>query len=350
MSNEPSTNNRSAALTKQKKFYIPPKTAFWSIVTTLFCAVVYIVMLIVIGDMTSSGTETAYGYYVVRDIFLVITTILLSTLLTSMLVETRTKNELYYNAIFDDVVSNPFFYRSLSPETKRSMLNTLEKELLFSGSKQISQMYESIQQKLSQEVYTQYYFSECNYHIIWVVNEEEGTITKYINRTTKIRSYEDKCPISSFRAVRWSGIRMNGCFTLEYVKVNGKQLHESQYNLSSASIDAVPINNQYTVSYNCTFSQEIELHADQDTVISVSYTTKVPLSDSTYVCLSRVPCKRFSVDATVRGSSYKLAAAAFGFLDSAQNSPPCVNDQEVRIEFDDWVFSQDGVTITMSKR
>lgn len=95
--------------------------------------------------------------------------------------------------------------------------------------------------------------------------------------------------------------------------------------------------------------EPLNLSDTQDTTLAVSYTTRVPLSDNIYTCRSSVPCKDFSVDISlVDTPDYKLNAVAFGFWDSAPYARINTKENNIRVSFDNWVFTKDGVSIVFS--
>lgn len=335
---------------KKRKFYISKNTTFWATVATFICFIAYMVVLICISWISQSATASVpYGFYVARDIFLVVFTILLTTLLTGFFVEVRTKNDLYANAILQDVLVNPFFYKEFSDETKKLMLNELERELLFSNNADVQNMYESIQQKLSSVENTGYYYEECDYHVSCSISK--GVITKRINRTIRLRSYEKKLTIRNLMVLNWSGLEsIADHFSLEQIVYNGQEISDYTVENIKSTNDTDSFCG-YTVSHLCKVTRDVELYSDKNTTISVVYTTKVPISDNLYTCRTSVPCRRFSVSVNLENSpEYKLNAVAFGFLDAAGASPAGINDHEVRIQFEDWVFNKDGVTIAFAPK
>ena len=336
---------KSKDLKQNEKFYMSKHTKIWSSATTGFAFVVYVVMLIVIELAARSG-GVPYGLYVARDISLVVFTILLTSIITSGLIEVRSKNELYHDTVFHDVISNPAFYREFSDETKEEMLNNLEQELLFSGCRQIQNMYGSIQEKLSEAKEAGYYTTECSYRVS--VHISGDVITKEISRTLRLRSYRDTCKVEKLNILKWSGIEISEHFTLLGVELNGMPTKEygCETTRDPSNIDSFC---GYTVSYHYYMEGSLQLSAQKDTVISVSYCTRVPISDNIYTCRSSVPCKKFSVSARLEDSpGYKINAVAFGFLDTAKRSPTRLADHEVHVEFDDWVFNKDGIVVVFA--
>lgn len=332
-----------------KKFYISKKAVIWSTLATFCSFAVYVVLLIAIQSIISAQQIVPYGLYVARDISLVVFTILLTSIFTSWLIDTRSKNELYHDTIFDDVISNPTFFRCFADETKQNFLERLEQELIFSNSSIIQNMYKSIQKKLLDATTVDYYFSECNYHLSCKI--DDTSIQKKINRTIRLRPYGDTCTIHNLQVLKWSGLEaFDDYFILDSISINGEPV--KGYKTDSVR-DRISLDSfcGYVVTHYYSLVGPIVLQADLDTIVSISYTTRVPLSDNVYTCRSSVPCKRFSVYAYLEESpAYKINGVAFGFLDVAARSPVPLSDNEIRIEFDDWIFNKDGVVISFAPR
>lgn len=333
---------------RKKKFFISANTTFWSAGLCLFAGIFYVWALVTIAG--STGT-VPYGYYVARDISLVIFTILLTTFLTARMIEVRGKNELYEDAILKDVLANPAFYRSFSDPLKRDMLARLEQELVFGDSADVQRMYGSIKDKLAQVTAEKYYFSSCSYRVKCTI--ADGVITKYINRTVKLRSFRSQDSIADFLALNWSGLgEIPGYFSLESITdESGRPIpyrNEGSSPPDTAESDSFC---GYTINHKYKLAQPLEIFADRDTTVSITYTTRVPLSDNIYICRSSVPCKHFSVDVRLDNSpDFKLNTAAFGFFDTGVKASLQHDDSEVRLEFNNWVFNKDGVSVVFAPR
>jgi len=307
-------------------------------------------MLIVIY---SQSDEPHYIIYVIRDISLVITTILFTSIATGLLIDVHSKNDLYEGTVIQDVLANPVFYQNFSPETKQTMLSTLETELRFSGRGQVGDMFQSVESKLS-VLKECYYYTECSYRV--VVTIRDNIITKRINRTVRLRSYKPQDQISNFLLLNWAGSSKSsdGVLIAKPLRLIQVQINGEIYPVEKVRLDHV--NRPSSIDFcsydggcHYIFPERLDLCSNVDTIISVSYETKVPFSDNIYICRSLVPCKRFSVDVRMDGSDrYILNAAAFGFQDTAKGSPHRLNRREVQIVFDDWIFQKDGVVIVFA--
>lgn len=336
----------NTVLIKGKKFYISRNTLFWAVLSAVVSTIIYIVMLTIIARLESGSQHVPYGCYVVRDVFLVVATILFTVILTGLLVETRTKNELYHDTIFLDVVSNPAFYQAFSPEVKSAMLNTLEKELLFGGNVPLQGMYVSLQSQLSRAREKGYYYSSASVTIVWSIDESTQTITRETVRTVKIRSYDEQRKVENFPILSWEGVQMDNCFILNGVSIDGHSLQDYSL-LDCANHSGIPRSlGGYTAARHYTYKDKLTLYRNRDTTVSISYVAKTPLAYNLYTCRTAVPCQQFSVEAFLKTpGNYKLNAATFGVLRSVEESPMRANPQQVHVSFEDWMFEGDGVCI-----
>lgn len=338
------------AIFRKPKFHIPKHAKIWAILCAVSCLIIYLIMLIVIY---SEPGEPHYRIYVIRDVSLVVTTILFTSIATGLLIDVHSKNDLYEDTVIQDVLANPVFYQNFSLETKRTMLSTLETELRFSDRSQVEDMFRSVESKLS-VLKECYYYTECSYRV--VVYIRDNIITKRINRTVRLRSYKPQDQISDFLLLNWAGqakssdgVPIAEPFRLIQVQINGEIYPVEKVRFERLERPASDNFCSYDGGCHCIFPEGLDLSSEEDTIISVSYETKVPFSDNIYTCRSFVPCKRFSVDVHMDGSDgYILNAAAFGFQDTAKRSPQRLNRREVQIVFDDWVFQKDGVVIVFA--
>ena len=329
----------------KEKFYIGKNTKFWSVFSTALSAIIYIFLLLSIESFNAKNQIAPYGFFVARDVSLVVFTILSTTILTTFLIEIRSKNELYKDILLNDILSNPLFYNSFGVSEKEQILRELEKELIFSDSAKMQNMYNSIKRKLSIAQNTGYYYERASFRISCTIDIQQEILVRECVHTTKIRSYADNYSIKNFVLSKWEGINIENCFALKYIELNGRLIDVANEVSVSQNNNESPLGG-FTISYIYKLISELNLSRDRDTVIEVSYITRTPLSHNVFKCQSTAPCRHFSVEAFLQQTTdYELTAAAFGFRDSAERSPRRVNKQEIHIEFDDWIFDRDGVVI-----
>lgn len=327
------------------KYISQRKAKIWAITFTVALGVLYIFILSHINSCISNGDEVGYFYYVFRDVSVVLFTIALTSIISTSLIDIRDKNDIYKNAVFEDVIANPVFFEAFSDSAKRNMLKRLEQELLFSNSCQLQEMYSSIKSKMSAIKKNRYFYNKCDYHVQVII--KNGVITKKIHRTLCLRSYFDDYDIDNLSVVDWSGFDIDDHFGVTAVMCNSRSIPFVKKEISEENI--VESYCGYMKAYTVYTAEPVHLSSKRDTIISVDYYTKVPLSDNIYNCRTHVPCKQFSVDVTLMDSQgYKLYAVAYGFADTAKSSSH-YDETSVKITFSDWIFNYDGVSIIFAE-
>ncbi len=329
---------------KNTKFYISKDVTFWTAFLTIFSFVVFICFYFLTDKLSSPPS----WYNVIKEVTLILFTILFTNLISNHFIETRSKNELYSKTIVEDVLNNPVFSESLSESVQRQMLSCLEEQVYFKNRHQMREMFSSIRNKLA-EIQIAYYYSECSYDVSYFINQDENIIEKEITRTICIRSYQNSLTLENLLVVKWGGLCIPDNFRLNEIIVNHNQyLSEADWEIDDAQNDSHDIICGYTDSYKVTLKIPIQVFSDQDTTIQISYSTKTPLEDVLYSCRTNVPCKRFSVKCQLVDSpGYELLAAAYGFQDKSPRSIP--HPPNINIVFTDWVFAEDGVTVVLVK-
>lgn len=340
-----------------KKFYISANTTFWVGFSLIVSLIAYAVLSFARSCMTNWDTMVQFEYLVevLRDVVLVIASILGTTFLTSFMIEIRSKNDLYENIIANDFWGTPIFYRNLNPETKQQILATLERDLIFGENQQLEFMYRNIKEKLQQLSSESYYYEDCSYKVTCKIQKDR--IEKCITRTIKIRAYRPNTIISNFPIVTWSGQPLDGLtgvtpFTFRHAILDGKEVPRADIEeRESSACSLAGVDSGYSFKITQLFKPSIPISPDKDTIISVSYDTVTPIDDIIYTCRAQVPCKKFSVDFHIISSQeYKVYGRAFGFFDAAAHSPIVESANQTVLAFNDWIFPYDGVVITFTRK
>lgn len=338
-----------------KKFQISKHALGISTVFIVICLPLYIYFLyldkLYSAQAVSSPGSAPYNNYaigVAKDILLIFISIFGSTLISSLLIEVRKRNDYYADLLVNDVFSSPSFYNTLNDEYKQEMLDNLENNIYFHSNPQIAEMYGSIKTKLQKCNTQQYFFEDLNYSVVCTV--KDNRIIKDIIRTVKIRSYEDKCIVKHYMLMKYSTEKLKDNANLESVVINETPLEKDDILISNKPItDVMHKKLGYDTEYTYKLKNPIVLSSQTDTVIIVKYRSVVPLSDNTYTCRVSVPCKKFSMQFIIKESpQYKLSAFAFGFWDCAVSTPNNDSATDVNIEFSDWIFEHDGAAVVLT--
>lgn len=130
--------------------------------------ILYIIVLILLQVDSVSETQLLSDKLIVlsnvlKDFFLVIISIIGTTLLTSTIIEKNQKNTTYTELLANDIFASPEFYSNLSDENKQKMIENLERN--FYDRHSIKQeLYNVFRQRLN-EIQQDYYYEECNFNI-----------------------------------------------------------------------------------------------------------------------------------------------------------------------------------------
>lgn len=343
-----------------KKYYISSKTNFWVGCSFVTILIAYAILTYFINSDALESADPAAASYTpfitaVRDVTLVILSVLGTCWLTSWIIDVRARNEMYSDHFSNDFLSDPDIYLNMTEATQKKMLSSMENALLFNGKPHLSSMYDNIKEKFITLSRDDYYYDDCRYTIDCDIMEDR--IVKSITRTLKVKSYDAQCTVKDFPLVTWSGRRIKDKggkkvvpFKYTSVTLDGKTIPKYDIkSISEPSNNIASLNSGYSVKYTYRYAPELALTDNQPRIFSVTYTTIVPLDDIVYTCRANVPCRNFSVDFRVSSCDdrpCKAMARAFGFFDSAMHSPIIEENGRVRVSFNDWIFPHDGIVIT----
>ncbi len=349
---------------KRKKYNISPKTNFWVGCSFLAFLVVYVILTYFINSDALESADSAAASYMpvittIRDVTLVILSVLGTCWLTSWIIDVRARNEMYSSHLSNDFLSNPDIYLNMTEATQKEMLSAMENALLFNGKPHLSGMYNNIKEKFITLSRDDYYYDDCRYSVSCVIMEDR--IEKNITRTVKVKSYDAQCTVKNFPLITWSGRQIKdkdgkeiAPFKYTSVKLDGETIPEEDIcSNTEHPIDAASLNSGYSVKYTCCYTPELVLYDSSVRTFSMTYITTVPLDEITYTCRAKVPCRNFSVVFKVTDSNevpYKAIAKSFGFFDCAVHSPLVEDDSQLSVIFNDWIFPMDGVVITFASK
>ncbi len=96
------------------------------------------------------------------------------------------------------------------------------------------------------------------------------------------------------------------------------------------------------------YKPKLRIRSDKDTVITMVYTTRTTIDDKMSTFRVSYPCRSFSIHFSIKpADKYRVVGAAYGFLDDADNSTNDTSKTNLTLEFDDWIFKHDGVTVVI---
>lgn len=270
----------------------------------------------------------------------------------------KAKNNLYSDLLTNDVFASEDFYNALSSENREKIHNNLNEHLLFDGSKIKTKMYSYVTDKLNDSFDDNYYYEECNYDIKCTIFEDR--LEKKILKTIKLKPIKEKHTLKEIR-IASSKYMANekSKFGLPFdkvkVKINNSTVDKQKYIKEiKGEITDTDKKSGYNEHKIIKCTKTIDLSNKKAQKIEIEYTTIVPPNDLSYVCRLDHACKKYSFNFSVISKNkkeYSIDVAAFGFLDDASGSPVhSDDDMSAIVKFDNWMFPQDGVSLSLIEK
>lgn len=340
---------------KIKKYVISGKSII--LILVIFVISFFCFCILSIPEIGESYISNVQVRQVVINSFLVIASITGTNLLTSLIIEKNSKNQEWRNIISQDVLSNHAFYDYMDSQTKDAISSAIKYSINeYNNTVLQNEIMQSIVKKLNFQRET-YYFNKCDYSINCEVFSD---CIKYdMKRVTEIYSYEDEYIIPKFRIA----VVANSCdntHDISHIEIslNGRQLTEDEYIIESGNPNEESDieRNEYNTIKSIYLKGPLTLYSEKNgknncTTIVYKQIAETTLDDVVNSYRASKPCKNFSVYFNLETKDkYKLVSNAFGFIDTPNGEKDMDVDYISRVEFNDWVFEDDGVVITVVPR
>ncbi len=332
---------------KKKEKYFLNKKLWWAMIFIFIALIVILALLFLLRD---EKPEYKIYFEIFINIAVVIISIVGTSIISTPLIEKKNDNNIYVDTIINDVLSDEKAIDLMSAENKEKM----KRKLMNIKSKAQQDMTDYIHNALLKSP-SDYYFEECSYIIECSVCDKY--IEKKIVKKLNICSYEKNKKIKNFSFIRmYAGEDvLDNILKVEDISVNKKSLTASQYELIVEDVtdDEVTMKkSNYNKKYTYRYKKALQLSDTTPTEVIINYTTRVSLHDKNMCCRVSEPCKKFSVDFSVLGSStYDICISGFGFMNDAIGTMNSMsNPNNVKMVFDKWIFKKDGVSISFSPK
>ncbi len=343
-----------------QKFQSSQKVTGILLVSFFIILILYVLTLVLLQiDSVSDNQMFADGFIVLlnvlKDFFLVIISIIGTTLLTSALIEKNQKNATYTELLANDIFASPEFYSNLSDENKQKMIESLERNY-YKRHPVKQELFSAFRDTLNTLKY-EYYYEECNINVSYF--QKENYTEKLIVRTIKLRSYSDEIQLPQLHLCGYSlglAILPNSETALEpfeFISLNIDGIEKSVSN--NIVITKKETTNQllkkcgYSVYYSAELKNSIKIRSDQDLVIRIEYKSRVTDEDNSMSFRVDAPCRKYLLN-FYAPENYRVWAHAFGAFDVASNSSNGIYDNAISVKFDNWLLPENGVTICCSEK
>ncbi|MEL7655774.1 MAG: hypothetical protein AAGU75_07695 [Bacillota bacterium] len=347
---------------KDNVFFVSKRTKKFTAFILFFSSLCYIICKLIENKQSLLSSTTEYGsdYFLIfatlKDLSLIVTTLIASSFLSRLFIETKDKNDIVENCILGEILESPKFYEYLSDERKRDILNHLEQELYFRRTPMLDTIYKSIRSKLPGFQDKGYYFQQ--YEVIITCDIYDDRIVKKVKRITDIRSFQESFTVENYQIARnacSNAIKDDNIRNLKvYIGKSDKAIESS-----CIKIDSHETQNQlmkksgYDWETTCTLLKPLKLMNDTSTKLTIEYETTVSIKDSALLFRVPVPCEECSIQYKINSKTfknYRLVSCAFGLNDTAEDSPNDDTEDTVNIKFNDWIFPEDGAVIIIEEK
>ncbi len=303
-------------------------------------------------EITDATIKTLNHINVFKNCILVVLSMLVSSFISALLIDTKSKNSIVTDLMEKDIFSNPEFYSLLNESHKQNILCQLEKDLYFSGQNEFQNMFSSMRNSILQMSKEQIYYEECDLDIKCVIYDEY--IEKNILRTVKVKSYNGTVSLNKYLLMTcaYTDLEDGEAIGINKFLIDDNPIDISEIEKISIDNDS-PFNDKsgYNIMKKYVYKNNIDIDSICGKKIQLEYTTRVPLNDKTYSCRMPYACKSFAFEFTLNGNNidnYRLNTIAFGFIDDGQKTPNRTNDHlKTKVSFNNWIFPYDGVTVTI---
>lgn len=172
-------------------------------------------------------------------------------------------------------------------------------------------------------------------------------------RILKLRSYNEPVKLDSIRLLSYKLSETDGIETFEVLEAgfgsDNSILEIGKDIIIDTKETRSPLlrKNGYTKNYVVTFSKEVTLFPNQDTIISFTYISRVSDGDMSSGVGVSVPCRNFSINFHAP-EGYVVHAHSNGFLDSGENASNPDFPNEISVKFHEWVLPGEGVVFCVT--
>lgn len=342
-----------------KKYKMSKTSTIWLVVISVILIVVYVLLIVFEKQFSLSASTSDKNYIkvlttldVIKNIILVGVSVFLSSFVSSSLIEKENLNKTYYNNIIDGMLFNDNFYKYIEKDTQKLLLDGLENNLYPCNNETKKEMLQKIREKLLAGN-EEFYYEDCQATVSCEILADK--IVKNIKRIIKIRSYAGDVKIHKFKfaATMLENIPGCTCFEIKKIILNDKELeHNIDYSVERSDVkNSLHKKGGYDIKYACESKKPIKIYQKQTTTIEVVYTTIVKKSDIVFTLRVKEHCKKFSLKfKIVNTTKYNIFTDAFGFLDDAKKTLNSDDSNDISIEFNDWIYKGDGVSLSFQEK
>lgn len=338
-----------------KPYYYSKKTKVFLCIIMFVSAVCFILLDFVNLD----GKSDLFGYFIsfVKQLTLLITSIIGTEFLLSLALEKRNQNDAFKEFFKEDFINSSIFTEMVPQDKQKIISDKYRLEKIFDNKKVVSEMIDYAQEKLCENL-GDFYYEDCSYHVNCSI--DKGMFKKSVKKVIQIRSIKGSIEKKKFPLLSvYTEKSSNNVASVEVPVLRMKKANESRYKTLVEGKDyyceygeveeTLKKKNGYDCKITYILRDKVELFEDKDLCIEVNCVKYSKLDDDlTSVFRVQVPCRKFEINFHAP-ESYQVKPNAFGYIDHSQKAVNGEEPENVKIRFDKWIFPDDGAIIEVQK-
>lgn len=305
-----------------------------------------------------TNTSQMVVYEIMKDASIVVFSTFGVNLLLGLCIERKQRNNAFEDFFSNDFLESNNFNDMVPIDKQEKIYKKYQLEQIFNGKNDVCTMADFLQYKLCSNL-LDYYYEKCEYHTY--CEEIGGLLKKTFVKSIKVSPLDNSSTIKEFEFFSMYTKKIAGKDHLTITSVclkNDKnsdtiELKENMdyYVKKSEKIDeTLKKKNGYNSHCRCYLSENtVTTMLDKDLSLEIRWYCYEDLND----CLSstyrvKVPCKDFTLEFTAP-VNYEVLPNAFGFIDRSQKATNSEQPNIAKIQFDGWIFPDDGAIINLKK-
>lgn len=353
-------NNKTNIVDTEPQFLKP---YYYSTKTKVFLGIIIFISAIgfVLLDFVNvEGKTELFGYFIsfIKQITLLITSIAGTEFLISLALEKKNQNDAFKEFFHKDFINSSLFTDMVPNDKQKIISDKYRMENIFDNKKIVSEMIDYAQEKLCENL-GEFYYENCSYHVNCSI--DRGMFKKCIKKVIQIRSIKGSVQKQNFPLLSvYTEKFPNDSVLMDVPTLRMKKVNESSYRTLVKDRDyyceyseveeTLKKKNGYDCRVTYLLRDSVEIIEDRDLCIEVNCVKYSRLDDDlTSVFRVQVPCRKFEITFHAP-DSYQVKPNAFGYIDHSQKAINGEELENVNIEFDKWIFPDDGAIIEVSKK
>lgn len=291
------------------------------------------------------------------DVLLAVLSVLCASIAGSFLIEVRSKNRLHKEILADEILTATDYYDHMPVERKREICKHIEASTLFNGNENLSDISETVKNKIIELKKDQYFFS--SYSAIMTCNVQDDKFVRKVSKTMYLNSYKEKYKLKGLELAKniYNNDNGNSGIRRETFVLKINDIKRNDFEVIKGDVeDDIARKSGYTKKTVYKLKKPLKLSSNTWTKVEIEYEVVVDRKDTLFVVRLPVASKftEFQFGLTSENGEHKalkIVSQAFGFVNDASSTHNSSMDPEyINMKFTEWVFPQDGWVVEIQEK